>query len=205
MQAQHLGRLDLALERAAEGGADAAFDQRLRARGIARGADAPDLGDHVVRRLAQVGQAVRVARGQRHEHQVGAALRSRARRLSGSAPAPRRTGRAASSRKRRSSAVSASCGSSVRRDERADFDLALAGGVRVADPFELLRRSAGWSRMLCRPSRRPTSRMTTERGNTGIAAGISLLPFESAHSRRSVPRAPLNFGTARCGSASKNA
>ena len=41
---------------------------------VARGADAADLGDHFVGRLAQVGEAVRVARRQRHQHQVGAAV-----------------------------------------------------------------------------------------------------------------------------------
>ena len=69
--AQHLALRDLALDRAAEGGADAAFKQRLRAGGVAGGADPAELGDHFVGRLAQVGEAVRMARRQRHEQQVG--------------------------------------------------------------------------------------------------------------------------------------
>src|SRR5205085_9773398 len=72
--AQHLARLHFALNRAAECGADAAFDQRLRARRIAGSAHAADLGDHFVGRLAQVGEAVRTARRERHQHDVGAAV-----------------------------------------------------------------------------------------------------------------------------------
>ena len=104
-------RLDPALDRAAEGGADADLDQAARAGGVARGADAADLGHHLVGRLAQVGQAVRVAGRQRQQHQRRRRCRSRARRPSGWAPAPRRPGPAASSRSATSSAVSASCGS----------------------------------------------------------------------------------------------
>ena len=77
-QAQHFRRRDAALERAAERGADAAFDEELRARRIARGANARDFRDHFVRRLAQVGEAVRVTGRQRHEQQVGAGFDARA-------------------------------------------------------------------------------------------------------------------------------
>ena len=47
-QAQHFGGFHLTLDRAAEGRADAAFDQRLLARGIAGGADAAQFGHHLV-------------------------------------------------------------------------------------------------------------------------------------------------------------
>jgi hypothetical protein len=138
-QPQHLVGLDMALERAAEGGAHAAVDQRLRARGVARRADATHLGHHLVGRLAQVGQAVGVAGRQRHDHQVGLARDGAFGALQvghehrGEQPRQRlgegeQFGRVGQLRQQ------------VRRHEGADLDLALAGRVRVADPFELAGR-----------------------------------------------------------------
>ena len=71
---QHLGRLDAALDRAAERGADADLDPRARATLIAQVDDARNVGHHRVGRTLHVGQAVRVAGRQRHEHRVGRAV-----------------------------------------------------------------------------------------------------------------------------------
>jgi hypothetical protein len=59
----------------------------------------------------------------------------------------------------------------ARGHEGADLDLALAGGVGAAQPFDLLLggQRAGDA---CRPSRRPTSRITA-RGRVGrVHAGF---------------------------------
>ena len=62
---------------------------------------------------------------------------------------------------RTTSAASAICGSSCARHEGADLDLAQAGGVQRIDPRQLLRRWAWCVPTLCRPSRGPTSLMST--------------------------------------------
>ena len=69
-KAQHFVRLDAALDRAAERGADPDFDHAVRTAVVAQIADPRDLVDHIVGRLAQIREAVRVARRQRKQHQV---------------------------------------------------------------------------------------------------------------------------------------
>ena len=134
--AQHLGGLDLALDRAAERGADAAFEQRLRAGRVARGADPAELGDHFVGRLAQVGEAVRMARRERHQQQIGFGVDRPFRALQ-----VRHQHRDQEVRQRlRKGDQLRRVGQlrqQARRHERADLDLALAGGVGLADPLEL--------------------------------------------------------------------
>ena len=131
--AQHLARLHLALDRAAKRSADAAFDQRLRARRIARRAHAADLGDHFVGRLAQVGEAVRMACRKRHQHDVGAAVEGALRALEvrhqhrddqiGQGLRELDQLRGVGELRQQP------CG-----NERAHLDLALAGGVGGANP-----------------------------------------------------------------------
>ena len=60
-QAQHFALGHLALQGAAKRGAHTAFDQGGAACRIAGSADAGHLGNHLIRRLAQVGQAVGAA------------------------------------------------------------------------------------------------------------------------------------------------
>jgi hypothetical protein len=126
----------MALQRAAEGRAHAAVDQRLRARRIARRADAAHLGHHLVGRLAQVGQAVGVAGRQGHDHQVGLARDGAFRALQ---VGHQHRGEQARQRlgKGQQFGGVGQLRQQVRRHEGADLDLALAGRVRVADPFEL--------------------------------------------------------------------
>ena len=135
-QAQHLGGLDRALNRAAEGGAHATLDQRLAARRVARRPDAAEFGDHLVRRLAQVGQAVGMAGRQRQDHQIRFALqrllgaaqvghqhrREQARQRLGVGQHLRRVGHLRQQ---------------ARRHKGADLDLRLARGHRVAQPRAL--------------------------------------------------------------------
>ena len=71
-ETQHFGGFDATLDRAAEGRAKADFEKAARAGGVARGANALDFAHDLVGRATQIGEAVRVARRQRHEHQVGA-------------------------------------------------------------------------------------------------------------------------------------
>jgi len=135
-QPQHLVGIDMALQRAAEGRAHAAVDQRLRARRVARRADAADFSDHFVRRLAQVGEAVRMAGRQRHDHQVGLAR-------DGAFGALEVGHQHRGEHPRQRLRIGQQFGGvgqlrqQVRGHERTDLDLALAGRVRVADPFEL--------------------------------------------------------------------
>jgi len=134
--AQHIGLIDVALYRAAERSADAAFDQRLRTGRVARGADARHFGDDFIWRLAQVREAVFAARGERHEQQVSFAFDG-----AFGALQIRYEHRYAKVRKRLC-VGDEFCGISelrkeVRRHERADFDIALACTVRIADPFDL--------------------------------------------------------------------
>ena len=108
----------------------------LRSCSIARGANLRHFGDHFVGRLAQVGEAVGVTGGQRHEQEVGAGLDRALRALE-----VRHQDRDEETRQR--FRVGDELGGvrklrqKVRRHERAHFDLALARGVRVADPFAL--------------------------------------------------------------------
>ena len=135
------------------------LDQRARAGGIARGADARDLGDHVVGRLAQVRQAVRVAGRQRHQHQRRRRPSMRALgALQVRAPAPRRRGPAASARtpalrRCRPAAAAAAPARTSRPRSRAGRRRTRRGSIRA------WRRWARRAAMLCRPSRRPTSRI----------------------------------------------
>ena len=80
--------------------------------GVARGADAADLGDHVVGRLAQVGEAVRVAGRQRHaaSGRRSASMRALGALQVGHQHRDEQAGQRLRDRPR-SSAVSASCGS----------------------------------------------------------------------------------------------
>src|SRR5204863_4717812 len=60
-QPQHFGRFDAALDRAAEGRAEADLEETPRTGSVTCGANARDLLHDVVGRLAQVGAAVRMA------------------------------------------------------------------------------------------------------------------------------------------------
>ncbi|MNS56894.1 hypothetical protein D3C72_897670 [compost metagenome] len=138
-QPQYFIGVDMALQRAAECRADAAFDQRPGAAGIARGADARHVGNDFVGRLAQVGQAVRMAGRQRHEHQVRAAGQRILR-----AAQVRHQHRDEQTRQRaRERDQLRGIGQlrqQVRRHERADFQLTQAGRVRAANPRFLAGR-----------------------------------------------------------------
>ena len=134
--AQDLGRFHFALQRAAEGGADAAFEQRFRSCGIARGADPREFGDHLVGCLAQVRQAVRVAGRERHQQHVDLAFD---RALGAPKVGHEHRDDEAGQRLRERHQLDrvGELRQQPCRHERADLDLALAGRVGVADPFEL--------------------------------------------------------------------
>jgi len=135
--AKDLGRLHFALQRAAECGADAAFDQGPGTRGVPRGPDATQFGDGVIGGLAQVGLAVRLAGGDRQHHQVRTAL-DRAfgalevRHQDRCEEAPQGLGIGEDLGR------VGHLGKESGRDERADLDLALPGGVRLCDPLALV-------------------------------------------------------------------
>ena len=138
-QAQHFLGLDAALDRAAEGGAEADLDAAGRAGRVAGGADLRDLSHHVVGRLAQVGEAVRMARRQRQQHQVGVAgdgtlgsfqVRHQDRDHEAGQGASRGDELGGVGQLRQE----------ARRHERADLDLAQPGGMGAAQPFELQLR-----------------------------------------------------------------
>jgi hypothetical protein len=59
----------------------------------------------------------------------------------------------------------------TRGHEGTDFDFALTGGIRIGDPF-VFRCVGRMVWMLCSPSRKPTSRITTLDGNGGME-GVS--------------------------------
>jgi hypothetical protein len=107
-------------------------------RRVARGADARGLGHHLIRRLAQVGQAVRVAGRQRQHHAVRAAGDGRF----GAAQVghqhrdvqPRQ-----GFRKGHQLGGVGQLRQQARRHEGADLDLAQACRVGGANPFHLLR------------------------------------------------------------------
>jgi hypothetical protein len=136
-EAQNFGRLDATLDRAAERRAEADFDFTSRTGGVTRSANARDLLHDFVGRLAQVGEAMGVARGQRHEHQVGAAFDRPL-----GAFEVRHEHRSEKSRQRlRERDQFGRVGKlwqEARRNERADLDLALACRPRVANPLDLV-------------------------------------------------------------------
>ena len=61
-KAKHFRGLDAALQRAAEGSADSDLDQAIRLRGVTRRPYSRDFKHDIVRRLAQIRDAVRLAR-----------------------------------------------------------------------------------------------------------------------------------------------
>ena len=135
-QAQHLRRVDAALQRATERRAHAALDQRLRAGRVARRADPRHFGDDLVRRPAEVGEAVRATRGQRNQHEIGATIEralgaleirhENRREEAGQGPGMREDFRGVGKLRQQAG-----------RHERADLDLAQPGRMGVADPVEL--------------------------------------------------------------------
>jgi len=137
-QPKHFGRIDVALDRAAESGADAAFDHRRAAGRIARDADVRDSGDDFVRRPAQVGKAMRMAGRQRDDHQVRAGLE---RALGAFRVRHQHPGEQAGQRLRVGEHLCrvSQLRQPLRRHERADLDLALARRMGIAHPFTLAR------------------------------------------------------------------
>ncbi len=141
-QPDHFVFRHLALQRAAEGGRDAGLELHLRRDLAAQLGDGAHLLDHLLARLAHIGQRVRGAGRHRHRELVHAGLER--------GLAPLRLGTSAITVRpgsvtawRTTSAASAICGSRLGRHERGDFDLAHAGGVERIDPAQLVRRGHG--------------------------------------------------------------
>lgn len=135
-QPQHLGRLHPPLQRAAECRADTAFDECLAARGVTRCTDPPEFGHDLVRRLAQVGQTVRVTGRQRQDHQVGIA---RQRRFGSAKVRHEDGGEQAWQRLGEGQDVTGvgHLGEQLRGHERTDLDLAHASTNCFANPCAL--------------------------------------------------------------------
>ncbi len=137
-QAQHFGRFDAALNRAAEGRRQADFDQASRAFRIAQIDDAADLFHHFVGRFAQVRQAVRMAGRQRQQHRVRVGLD----RAFGTFQI-RHQHRRQQARQRFCEGHQIGGIGELRhqfgRHEGADLDFAQARRMRGTQPFELVR------------------------------------------------------------------
>ena len=135
-EAQNLGTIHVTLQGASERSADSSFDDSPRACGIAQRANTRDLGHYLVRRLAQVREAVRVTRGQRHDQQIGLtfdrALRAfEVRHQNGSEQSGQRLG------VRKNLCGVGKLREQPRRNERADLHLAQTRGMPPFDPCAL--------------------------------------------------------------------
>ena len=173
--AQHFGLIDAALDRAAERRADAAFDQRLRTGRVARGTDAGDFRDHFIGRLAQVREAMCMARGQRHEQQVGLRLDGALGALEiGHEHRDDEVQAASSHRRRVRRCRRVAAGGARGRTSRLRFRAGRRHRRRRSIRSCVRSEECVW--MLCRPSRKPTSRMTTfagERGHVVVSVDLA--------------------------------
>jgi hypothetical protein len=164
-QAQHLVGFDAALDRAAERRAQANLDDAARAARVAQVAHARDLVHRVVGRLAQVGQAVRVARRQRQQHRVRA-------RVDGAFGAfqvghqhrHREAGQL--ERVRDQLGGVGKLRHQPGRHERADLELAHAGGVRAAQPLQL-----EFGRQRARQDLQPVAQADLAQRDRGVHGG----------------------------------
>jgi hypothetical protein len=136
-QAQNFVDLDTALNRAAERGAHSDFDADGGTPCPACRHDGPDLGHHVIRRFAQIGQAVRVAGRQRQQHPVGAAVHGTLGPLQVGHQHRHDQARQGFGKGHQLGGVG-QLGQQFGRHKRADFDLADARVVSALNPLQFL-------------------------------------------------------------------